>query len=164
MHRNSRFDAVYPRSTRTDGRMSSALPQLLGPALASLLLLTPLRTPPGPPALPSLVRDTTACRAGLGPPTTKGTSGDSERSARPRPSPGPAWTACGVGAKVSLRGQAVTQACSWALRGRGRSAASSQDRPPTRHIRTAGLSPGPARLWPLALTRNTQPYGLPQGG
>lgn len=47
---------------------------------------------------------------------------------------------------------------------RGGQAASSQNRPPTQHIRAAGLSPGPEPLWPLALTRKTPPYGLPLGG
>lgn len=46
----------------------------------------------------------------------------------------------------------------------GGQAASSQDGPPTRHIRAAGLSPGPVQLRPLALTRNTPPYGFPRGG
>lgn len=44
----------------------------------------------------------------------------------------------------------------------GGQAASLQDRPPTRHIRTAGRFPGPAGLWPLALTQNPPPYGLPR--
>lgn len=40
--------------------------------------------------------------------------------------------------------------------------ASSQNRPPTRHIRAAGLSPGPEPSWPLALIWKTPPYGFPE--
>lgn len=95
--------------------------------------------------------------------------------ALPGPSgPGPctAWTARGTGAEVTRgagpRHPLVTRRphCDSRLQlgaeALGGQAASLRDRPPTPHIRTAGLFPGPAGLWPLALTRNPPPYGLPR--
>lgn len=144
--------------------------QRLGPDLRLSSFQT-VSTPPGAsglgrPLFP-LTGDTSTRRASSGYPDGKG------GPQGPGPAPPGRHVArapraqAGRGASAPARHDAarlLPKAAAGLSEAGGGQAASSRDGPPTRHIRAAGLSPGPARLWPLALTRNTPPYGLPQGG
>lgn len=153
-------------------------PRLLGPALSFFppsnlcpVLLEPL----GHLLRPPLTADTTARRAGSGHPDGKGGLQDllpvcparaqHRLDGGGKDAKGTGQGGRGASAPARHDGaRLLPKAAAGLSEAEGGQAASSQDRPPTRHIRAAGLSPGPARLRPLALTRNTPPYGLPRGG
>lgn len=143
--------------------------QLLGPALASLLLPTCVHSSSSlwtASSVPLSLETLAPGQPAQATPTGKGASG-----ARAQHCPDGMWRRCqGDGGREASApahqdtARLLPKAAAGLSEAGGGQAASSQDRPPTRHIRASGLSPGTARLRPLALTRNTPPYGLPQGG